>query len=254
MRPIISALFTAPWTVVVTALAVLLAKITRDDNWVYRGEQFWGRGLARVWGMHIDVEGSEHMAPGTTYVIMSNHMSHADVPVLFSTLPKPPGFLAKKELAKIPFIAMALRAGGHILIDRANRKRALSVIKKAGAEVRSGKTVAVFPEGTRGDGQRLGELKNGGFLLARQARVPIVPVGISGTHKVLPPKKLLPRSSRVSVRIGRPIPAEEVRELSLDALKQRIQESLMHLSGLEAPVDPASESSLRSFSAETSKK
>jgi len=223
-------LFAAPWTMLVTASGVLLAKTTRRATWIPAAERFWARGLLRVWGVEVEVDWPHDFDPGGPYVVMANHTSHIDVPILFMALPFVPGFVAKKELDRVPFLSMALRAGGHVLLDRADRTSAIRALRSAAEQVRQGKTVVVFPEGTRGDGRTLLPFKKGGFLIAKTADVAILPVGIQGSSSVLPRGASLPRSHVVHVRVGDPIDAHEVRSLNIGQLLSRVRSQIAELS------------------------
>jgi 1-acyl-sn-glycerol-3-phosphate acyltransferase len=236
------ALFVAPWTMLVTASAVTLAKTTGRPAWVPRGERLWARGLLRAWGVHVEVEWPEDLAITEPYVVMANHTSHVDVPLLFMALPFVPGFLAKKELDRVPFLSMALRAGGHVLLDRSDRGSAMQALRAAAEHVRRGNTVAVFPEGTRGDGRTLLPFKKGGFLIAKSAKVAILPVGIRGSHAVLPREAFLPRAANVRVVAGQPISSLETRRLSVNELIARVRSQIAELSGV-SEMDPGSEAS-----------
>lgn len=236
MRALANGLFGVGWTVLVTASGVALARATGEESFVPSAQRLWARGLLRGWGVRVDTIGAEHVDRNGTYIVMANHRSHVDVPILFMALPFVPGFLAKKELARIPFLAMALRAGRHVLIDRSDQSSALEALKSAATEIRSGKTIAVFPEGTRGDGERLAPFKKGGFLIAKRAGVPILPVGIRGTERILARSGRLPRGGRAAVHIGAPIPPEEVRRLNVDALSVRVKEAIMSLTDGSIPV------------------
>jgi 1-acyl-sn-glycerol-3-phosphate acyltransferase len=225
-------LFTAPWTMGVTASSVLLTKLTGQDSWVPRGERFWAQGLLAAWNVRLESEWPTDLDLSKPYVVMANHTSYADVPILFTGLPFVPGFLAKKELDRVPFLSMALHAGGHVLLDRSDHVSAVRALRAVAEHVRSGKTVAVFPEGTRGDGRALLPFKRGGFLVAKKASVAILPVGIRGSREVLPRGRLLPSPSNVRLVAGQPIAAREVRALSMDELMRRVRASISELSGV----------------------
>jgi 1-acyl-sn-glycerol-3-phosphate acyltransferase len=224
-------LFTPFWTAGVTVTAVAAAKLWRRDRYVFAGERIWARGLLNVWGVRVEVEGLERLPAEGPYIIMSNHQSHADVPILFSSLPIIPGFVAKKELGKIPFLSMALRAGGHVLIDRADRSSAMRVLKNAASEIRSGKTLAIFPEGTRGGEDRLAPFKKGAFLIAKKAGVPVVPVGILGSRAILKRDAWFPRAGQVRLIAGQPIGTEEIEDLDVQSLSDRVYERIATLLG-----------------------
>ena len=235
MGPLAKGLFGAFWTAGVTVGSVILAKATARGHYIISGQRLWAKGLLRAWGVELDVYGAERLRPGTLCIVMANHASYADVPILMAGLPFVPGFLAKRELAKIPFLAMALRVGRHVLIDRADRGSALRAVKMAATEVREGKTIAIFPEGTRGDGVSLGELKRGGFLIAKRALVPVFPVRIRGSHAILPRGATLPHGGRVSVHVGEPILPEQIQALSAEELAELVRKALEELGPGPAP-------------------
>jgi 1-acyl-sn-glycerol-3-phosphate acyltransferase len=161
---------------------------------------------------------------------MSNHASYADIVALFLALPVIPGFLAKAELMKIPFLAAALRAGGHVIIERGKRESARQALDSAAQQVRAGKTVLIFPEGTRGDIDAVARFKSGGFHLAKAARVPIVPVGLRGTRAIGPKHSVLFWPGTVEVHIGQPIPAEEITGKELYPLVESVRTRIASLS------------------------
>ena len=246
MYRLLNGLFLPFWTAAVTVTAVTIAKLRGKPSYVTEGERVWARGLLKAWGVEVTAEHLERLPRQGPYILMANHQSHADVPILFASLPVIPGFLAKKELARIPFLSMALRNGGHVLIDRADRGSAREALKVAAREIQAGKTIAIFPEGTRGGSDALGEFKKGGFLIAKKAGVPVVPVGIVGSRAVWHRDAWLPRGGRVCARVGEPISPEAIKQLSVDGLCARVRESILDLLGwpeTESDSAPASSSS-----------
>jgi 1-acyl-sn-glycerol-3-phosphate acyltransferase len=235
MRSLLNAAFTAPWTAAVTFFYISWARASGNVQHAERGERLWAKGLLGAWGVDLDVSGREHFEGPGPWLIMANHQSHVDIPVLFAALPVTPGFVAKQELDKIPFLSMALRGGEHVLIDRSNRDGARRSIGIVSERVQGGRTVAIFPEGTRGDGQRLAPFKRGAFLIAKSAKVPLVPVGIQGTHAVLRRDSWLPEPGRVVVRIGAPILPEDIQQRSALGLTRLAEQRISELSGLLPP-------------------
>lgn len=214
--------------------AVSAASATGDGDLFRRLERVWARGLTKVWGVDVACFGEANIDPSRSYVIMSNHASHVDIVALFQALPVIPGFLAKSELDKVPFLSTALRAGGHVVIDRGKRSSAMGTLKVAAEEVRNGKTIVVFPEGTRGDSATVGAFKKGGFHLAKEAGVAIVPVGVRGSRDVLPKHGRLLKPGRVEVHIGQPISVDDVMATPLDALIARTRAAVIELSAMPA--------------------
>ncbi len=114
-------------------------------------------------------------------------------------------FVVKQELFKIPLFTLAMKRTSYIPIDRRGEKAALRSLMTAAERLKAGKSLVIFPEGTRSPDGKLRRFKIGAFILAMRTGVPIVPVGISGSHKVLPKKSLKIKGGDITVRIGRPI-------------------------------------------------
>jgi 1-acyl-sn-glycerol-3-phosphate acyltransferase len=233
-RSFANLIFLGVWTAFMVSVAVTLGAVRGDPDVFRRMQRDWARGLIKVWGVELHVHGAEHMAPGHSYVVMSNHLSYADIVALFLALPIIPGFLAKRELTRVPFLGQALRSGGHVVIDRGQRGSAMQAINAAAAQVKGGKTVLIFPEGTRGDTDTIGDFKKGGFYLAREAGVPILPVGLRGTRGVFARNSLLVRPGRGDVPIGAPIPPDEVRHRDASDMLPIVRAKIMELSAMPA--------------------
>ncbi|MDB4988343.1 MAG: 1-acyl-sn-glycerol-3-phosphate acyltransferase [Myxococcaceae bacterium] len=187
------------------SVAVPLYTVTRDRPQFQRMQRFWAHQLARAWGMQVSAQGTEQLDPSQTYVFMANHLSHTDIVALFCALPMNVGFLAKKELSKVPFLAGAIFAGGHVLVDRKDNSSAVNSMSQAAQDVAAGSSLVIFPEGTRAYREVIQPFKKGGFHLARQAKVPVVPVGIRGTRAVMGREDLLIRPGKVEVHVGAPV-------------------------------------------------
>ncbi len=146
---------------------------------------WWARRMVEIADARVEVVGAEHLA-GPPSVVMSNHQSHYDVPVLYTVLPGSVRMVAKRELFQIPVFGGALRAADFVEVDRGNRPQAIESLRRARALLASGVSVWIAPEGTRSVDGRLGSFKKGGFVLAEEAGVPILPVSVEGTIRVLP--------------------------------------------------------------------
>lgn len=136
--------------------------------------------------MVVVATGTERAVPDETYVIMSNHQSLYDVPVLFNVLERRIRMVAKKELFRIPIWAQAMRRAGFVEVDRANRQKAIASLTQAQAALQAGTNIWIAPEGTRSRTGKLGPFKKGGFHLALDSGVRILPVCIDGTRAALP--------------------------------------------------------------------
>jgi 1-acyl-sn-glycerol-3-phosphate acyltransferase len=237
LRAALNSLLLPSWTVLCVTGGVIAGTLTRDKDLFYRWQRGWGRGLFRLCGIELEVSGEENMQPDTPYVIVGNHASYMDVPALFATLPRPPQFIAKRELARIPFVGTALRWGRHVLIERGNRSSARDSLEQAAAHVRAGAAVLVFPEGTRAVSDEVQKFKTGALRLAKEAQAAILPVGISGTRQALPKHGRLLYPGRVSVRIGAPFTPEEVVSTDLRSLAQKTRARVAELAGLPSATN-----------------
>ncbi|EKE00933.1 MAG: 1-acyl-sn-glycerol-3-phosphate acetyltransferase [uncultured bacterium] len=126
--------------------------------------------------------------PDRSYVVMSNHLSLYDIPLIFATFPGASvRMIAKKELYRIPVFGWGIRAGECVSIDRTNHRQAVKDLALAKQKILSGIKMWIAPEGTRSRTGNMGEFKKGGFKLALGAKAIIVPVAIIGSNKILPP-------------------------------------------------------------------
>lgn len=232
LRALVNSLIFPLWTALCVTVALVIAFFRRDPYLFYRWQRGWARGLYKLCGIQLTVQGAEHMSPTGAYVIIANHASYMDIAALFASLPKLPQFMAKRELARIPFLGAALRSGRHILVDRGNHASAKSSLDSAAETLKAGAAILVFPEGTRSTSGRIARFKTGAFRLAKLGEVQILPVGINGTRHVLPKHGRVIRPHRVSVHIGAPLTVAEVQATPLNELSERTRVLLAELSGL----------------------
>ena len=210
----------------VTVPTMVEATIGRLDRHTMdaRTHQFAQRTI-EILEIDLRVTGGAAVSPDATYVYMSNHQSHLDIPVLYASLPSPTiRMLAKTELFRVPLWGQALRAAEFIEVDRANPTRARASVAHAADLIRDGVSVYLAPEGTRSRDGAIGKLKKGGFHLALDTDTPIVPVAIRGTIDILPRHGRAMRAGRtVHVHIGDPI---EVTGRSVSDLLEEVERFL----------------------------
>lgn len=170
----------------------------------------WSRNIVQYLGLRVDVRGRENIVPGEAFVVMSNHQSHFDIPVLFQALRIPLRMVAKAELFRIPFMSGAMRAAGFVEVDRKNRASAISTLTSARDKLSDTVSIWIAPEGTRSITGKLGPFKKGGFHLALGSKMRILPVTIEGTRFALPAHGLnVTKRVAVSVTIGKPIDSKD---------------------------------------------
>ncbi len=204
--------FTVLWamlTVPLTVLGILLtAPFLGPRKAFFTIGPLWARQMFWVSGISLDRRGWEALPEAIRnssqpVIFMSNHESQMDPPLLINAIPVPAVYIAKKEVKLIPFVGWAAMCAGVIWIDRGNRDRAIKSIQEAADKIRRGRNVVIFVEGTR-----TGELlpfKKGGFQLAMDAGVPIVPLATVGGFQTLPRGSMFVRPGRYVVSFGDPV-------------------------------------------------
>jgi 1-acyl-sn-glycerol-3-phosphate acyltransferase len=154
----------------------------------------WSRACIDNARIDLAIAGRENLRPSETYLVLSNHQSLYDIPVLFQAIGPNIRMITKRELFYVPFFGGALAAAGFIAIDRRDRNAAIRSLEIARALLAGGTHVWIAPEGTRSKTGELLPFKKGAFYLAFEAGIPILPVSLCGTRDALPAKGL--RSSR----------------------------------------------------------
>jgi 1-acyl-sn-glycerol-3-phosphate acyltransferase len=164
---------------------LLVSWLAGRHEWVYPWALFGARAWLRWSGMKIRVRGMEHLDPRQTYVFISNHRSYLDTAMLFGHLGRRIGILAKKELLKVPILGQGMGYVNIMAIDRSNRQRAIQTVQAATERIRSGVSFGVFAEGTRARPGKMLPFKKGAFYMAIEAGVPIVPVAMNNTDRLM---------------------------------------------------------------------
>lgn len=193
------------------------------------GPRDYARDLARVNHLAIHGEGLGQLEGLGPCVFVANHQSWLDIIALLVVLPGTVRFVAKKELGQVPLFGRAMRAAGHIEIDRRHLGSAVSAYESAAQVIRSGFSAMVFAEGTRSRDGRLRPFKKGPFVLAIVAQVPVVPVAILGGYEALPRGSLRPRPVPLTVRLGTPIPTTGLTYDDRDRLAEQARAALLGL-------------------------
>lgn len=155
-------------------------------------------------GVKIDKSGLENIPKDTAMLIIGNHNGFFDILVMYTVIPEVFGFVAKKEIEKVPFLRVWMRLINCLFIDRANIKEGLKTILKAIDQVKAGISVCIFPEGTRSKDGKLLPFKEGSFKIADKSGCPVLPVAITGTADVLENHFPKIKKTRVTISIAPP--------------------------------------------------
>jgi 1-acyl-sn-glycerol-3-phosphate acyltransferase len=210
---------------------VLGCLIDKGGRRMYWMQVLYLRIVAFYIGMKVKVTGAENIPrEGQTVVFMSNHRSFFDISAIqFAIWPHQVRFVAKRQLASIPFLGGAIRYGGHILIERENKESAIRTLMNFATEYSGKFSIVVFPEGTRSPGNHLLRFKRGGFHLARQLELPIVPVSISGSQKILDRHGYTLRPGVVTIHFDTPIDPKGVpnNDALIGLVRERIAAGLL---------------------------
>lgn len=220
------------FTLIVVALAtavlgpvVLVAglfRVREKPGGIYHAcMHVWARLAIRAAGTRIVVHGADRMSPNDGVVYIANHVSWFDVFALAATLPRY-SFIAKSELRKIPLFGPAAAAAGIVFLERDNRKQAFQSYQGAAAQVRDGRSVVVYPEGTRGRDYPLRPFKKGPFVLAIASGAPIVPTLIYGAREVMPRGSFRIRPGEIHVHFLDPVPTAGLSYDDRGALMTRV--------------------------------
>lgn len=213
------------WVVVTTAVfgivAIITSFFTHTGNPVHIIARIWARSILTVSRVPVRVHGLSNIEPGKSYIYMANHQSNFDIPVLLGYLPVQFRWLAKAELFKIPVFGRAMLGAGYVKIDRFNQESAFKSIEEAAQRMKDGVSVMIFPEGTRSRDGNIRPFKKGGFVMAVDSGVPIVPVILKGTRSIMPKSSLRINRGAVEMQIAEPIEtAGFSRETKEDLMEQ----------------------------------
>jgi len=213
-------------TVVFASLVFVFALVDRKGRLWWLSGRMWGRTIC--WGSFSRIRpvGFDQLQWNQPAILMANHESYMDVPAIIASCPVPLRFVARKEVFKTPIMGQAMWVTGQISVDRSNRTQAIKSLSKAAKRIANGRTVLVFPEGTRSNDGVFGSFKKGGFMLALESGAPIIPVGLSGTRELVPRGSWMFRSARVGIVVGNPIETKGLTVEDRDQLMERVKKAI----------------------------
>ena len=203
-----------------------VARLLDREPGLYRCGRFFRRlGRAMAWvnrAWHVKFEGAHLENPRNPYVVVSNHLALADIPII-SGVPWEMKWIAKKELQRMPLIGTLMRLVGDITVDRGNRASGARALVTAHQYLKQRVSVMFFPEGTRSPDGRLYAFNDGAFRLAIKAQVPILPLVIDGSQHALPRGGWRFGTAKVRVRILSPVPTAGLKSGDTAALREQVR-------------------------------
>lgn len=221
------------WSCIVVAtlslgfLAIVTYPFDRKGRVAHRYARLWGRVALWANRVKVKVEGMEHLKKEGPYIFMSNHQGSYDIFALLGHLPFQFKWLAKKELFSIPFFGWAMAAAGYISIDREGTRETVEAMNKAAERIRDGMSVMIFPEGSRSLDGTIQPFKKGGFTLAIKAKVPIVPLALTGSREIMPKDRLTAAPGEIRIRMDHPIETVHYSMKNRKDLMERVREMVL---------------------------
>ena len=186
----------------------------------------------KILGVQLEVSGLENIDKKSAYVFMANHLSFLDGPLLFMLIPQPVRVILKKEAFRLPVIGQGMRQLKFIPVDRKKLRGGRRSIDRAARLIKEkGFSFLIFPEGTRSRDGKIQTFKRGGFFLAVNSQVPIVPISIKGTYELMPRGSFFVKKGKIKVVFHPPFVVTGYNKNNFKTLMEKIKEIIR--SGLE---------------------
>ncbi len=219
------------WTILIVVAAIVSILVTfKSKTGMWIAQRIWTPFILFVVGVKMKVTGLENIEKGKNYIILANHTSNLDIPILSTGLPIIFYYVAKKELQQVPFLGWGMMAVGIIFIDRKNKERAIRSMRVAAKKIKKGKNIMIFPEGTFDGTDGLLPFKKGAFHLAMHSQTDLLPVAIIGADKLWPENTNLKiRGGHVELRIGKVISTQDLTSDKINDIVLQARESIESL-------------------------
>ncbi|MBS5150371.1 MAG: lysophospholipid acyltransferase family protein [Butyricicoccus pullicaecorum] len=195
----------------------------RADQEVQGMVERWAHRLMRLAGVSVHITGQENLPEGAA-VYVANHQGYFDIPIMLTSLREPHGLVAKKEIDRLPGIRAWMRHLHCLFVDRSSPRAGAQVILDGEKLLRSGRSVTIFPEGTRSRGGAMHAFKAGAFRIAARAEAPIVPVTIDGSYRIMEANNFWIQPGEIFVTIHSAIETKGMSRDALKALPEQVKE------------------------------
>ena len=187
----------------------------------------WAKIILWGTGVQVEIRGLSNIDRQKTYIFIPNHLSFFDIFSLLASLSVDFKFILKKELMRIPVLGWSIKRAGYISMDRSSPAKARRTFKRAVDRIKSGTSLVMFAEGTRGYDGHLQPLKRGAFQLAIASGVPVVPVAIKGTKEIMPKGSFMIRKGSIVIQLEKPIETINYTKQAMPDLIERVSGSIM---------------------------
>ncbi len=199
---------------------VIFSFFSNAENNVHKVANLWAKIMLLICNTKVEIIGKENILLGKPQIFMANHQSDFDILIVLAHIPGQFRWLAIKELFSIPIFSSAMKSAGYIEFDRNDREKALQSLDQAALRIRGGKSIMVFPEGSRSSVGEIKPFKQGTFYLAIKSGTPIVPISITGSGEIMPKGSLKINPGKIKLIIGRPI---DVKNITLENRRELIE-------------------------------
>lgn len=198
----------------------------KADRYVAHFVRNWARRLLKLAGAKVTVTGQENLPQSGAYMVVANHQGYFDIPIMLSCVGEPRGLVAKQEIDRIPGIRTWMRYLHCLFVDRSSPRAGAQTIVDGARLLESGHSLTIFPEGTRSKGGPMREFKAGAFRIASRAGVPVLPVTIDGSFRLMEGNKMLIRPAEVKVTIHPAIATAGMGREELRALPYTVKDTI----------------------------
>ncbi|MDE6019273.1 MAG: 1-acyl-sn-glycerol-3-phosphate acyltransferase [Muribaculaceae bacterium] len=192
-------------TILTAIITIIGCSIGKPEFWGYWPPHYWSRFCCLIAGVRVTVKGRENIDKNTSYVFTANHQGAFDIWSIYGYLNHNFIWMMKQELEKIFMVGWACKKAGNVYVDDQHIANIRHTIEEAEQQLKKGRSIVIFPEGSRTWDGKMIPFKRGAFMLAAEFRLPVVPITIDGSFKAMPRFSYNIRLTRITLTIHPPI-------------------------------------------------
>lgn len=224
-------------TILICLFVIIGCLLGNRDFWGYYPPMIWARCFFKLLFIKTEIRGHENIDPKTSYVFVANHQGAFDIFLVYGYLGHNFKWMMKRSLSKIPFVGVACKSAGHIMVDRSSPTAIKATMQHAQKTLQGGMSLVVFPEGTRCKDGHLQRFKRGAFLLAEEFSLPVVPLTIDGAFSLLPKGGINVQPGKVILTIHPPITPPTDGKYDIEQLMRQSYNSIASALPGENPIE-----------------